>query len=109
MARYTTIRVPRAHLHVLWREFVDLPFPTGVAGTTIEGIELVKLDREAGEMIESFLVSRGDVGVKHGRQIIALRRAIALVLPHLEGDAARYFTLLHDLVQHMLDEIAEHS
>ena len=94
--------LPLATLHALWRELVDLPFPTGVATEHRTGLDLPALDHAAGELIERFLTAQGRLAATDMIALARVRRDLATAARTLTGEAAEYFTRLERLAGNVL-------
>ena len=108
MSHFAVHHIPIEHLHSLWRELVDLPFPSGVAGTVIDTVALDQLDHDTCAIVERFLNARGRLSESDTRGLVHCRRQLEVVIPLLDESTRFYFTQLDRLTQHVLDEIAEH-
>jgi hypothetical protein len=108
MSRYSIYHVPLEHLRTLWHELLEVPFPPGLAGAHIDGIDVSRLDTESCALIERFLKSNGNLSERDASSLAYARQQVERLLPQLEEKARQYFELLYSLTQHVLDEIAEH-
>jgi hypothetical protein len=79
-----------------WFEFVAKPFPVGVAGVEIDGVELSELDSTAAGCIYHAVRFRS-LDPERRRILQACSRDLERVLPKLTGAVEAYFRELHAL------------
>jgi hypothetical protein len=106
VSRHSSSKVPLEHLRTLWHEFVALPFPSGVAGTSARGVALETLDTDTCEIVERFLSMKGRLSEKDAAKLTQSKRLMSRVIPVVEAPVREYFTRLQSLTQHVLDEKA---
>jgi hypothetical protein len=84
-----------------WVEFLKRAFPTGYAGITIKGIDLVLLDTYAAGCIESFVTRRqlDDTQINTLKEIII---DFEIVISELRDEAQDYFLSLKNLTEQAL-------
>lgn len=90
--------------------FFSQPFPMGLAGEEIEGIELVLLDDACSGLVDKFLGRKGINGKldKEDFQLLKeLRMDLTTVIPHLSDTTKPYFNELKELVDQTLIYIEE--
>lgn len=91
------------NLHARWRQFAARPFPPGVAGTEIDGIDLAQVDTFAAGCISTYLhaVSLDSPS----REILAeCARDLDRALPALTGEVREYFEELAALTAAVLEK-----
>ena len=109
------LSIPREQLHRLWRELVDRPFPEGVAGTVVAGVDLAELDRDAGRLIARVL--EADQRPRRSTDALAtLEDTAALGLCYgqmaratsalEDGDARTYIQALERVTRHVLEALS---
>jgi hypothetical protein len=87
----------------LWEDFRGAPFPQGLAGKEIDGVDLVEADSFAAGCISTFIGSHGNLPRD---QIDILRKCLTdidRVIPSLDGEARRYFSVLRELGRSVLE------
>ncbi|MFD9977918.1 hypothetical protein [Streptomyces sp. NPDC059017] len=84
----------------LYREFMELPFPPGLAGADRAGFDMVMLDSDTAGCVFTWIKNGGELEAR-GRSI--LLRGIARldqVIPVLgEADAPEYWHRLHEMAR----------
>ena len=109
------LSIPREQLHRLWRELVDLPFPDGVAGTVVAGVDLAELDRDAGRLIARVL--EADQRPRRSTDALATLEdtaALGLCSGQMaratsaleDGDARTYIQALERVTRHVLEALS---
>ena len=91
------------NLYILKESFFNKKFPNGVAGTEINGIELVLLDSYCAGHVGKVLGyigqrKKGNLTPEEYSQLCELREDLNLVLPELNGISKEHFQLLHQVV-----------
>ena len=84
-----------------WREIGHSSFPSGCAGEVVAGVELVLFDVDLDMLLDKYADKRQlSEGAVRVLQEYADR--LSRVLPHLGGDAAIYFSEMHELATAVL-------
>jgi hypothetical protein len=85
-----------------WEDWRARPFPRGVAGTQIDGVELVLLDADtAGAVIKVLRTWDSGEGVARD-ELVHYARTLEAVLPSMTGECESYFQALRSLVGTLL-------
>lgn len=90
-----------------YQEFRSEPFPEGVAGEEIHGIDLVMLDADTAGLIEKFIgynykLTRTDIDL-----LKRLSTELKTVTRELEGQPRTYFSILWNLADRVVREVNE--
>jgi hypothetical protein len=86
------------------------PFPVGLAGEEIEGIELVLLAADCSGLVDKFLGRKGTKGKleqKDYQLLKELRKELSTVIPHLSDTEKPFFKELEELVDQTLTYIEQ--
>jgi hypothetical protein len=81
-----------------WEQLRRTRFPSGCAGTNIDGVELVLIDADIAMLIQSAL-TRAPLRPSAADTLARLADELRPVLPQLSGDATPYFTELVSLAE----------
>lgn len=74
----------------LWEEHERAPFPPGLRGKEIFGIDLVMLDADAAGLIQTFARS-GRLSARQSSLVEPIARDLEIVLPAVGGEGRVYF------------------
>ncbi|MEV6598805.1 hypothetical protein AB0M36_18375 [Actinoplanes sp. NPDC051346] len=81
----------------LWELHKRAPFPSGLRGTSVSGVEMVMLDADVAGMVSSWLSTGGSIDDRR-RDLLAQReQQLIRVLEGLTGDEATYYQRLLDM------------
>ena len=86
-------------------EFKSIPFPEGLAGEEIGGIDLVMLDADTAGLITTFVSSRGKLTASNFQLLKRLRNGLRIVTKGLDGISRSYFSVLWNLSERTIDFI----
>jgi len=94
--------VPTTHdLNLSWARFLRLPFPDGIAGVEIDGVELAELDGAAAGCVSTFHAD-GELDARREDILRQCQAELRQALPSLQGPAQAYFSELLLLVDAVL-------
>lgn len=94
----------------LKKMFFALPFPKGLAGEEIAGIDLVLLDSDCAGLIDKFLGrkgTRGKLDQKDYQLLKELKIELNIVIPLLTNSSKKRFIALEELVDRTLTYIEQ--
>jgi hypothetical protein len=77
----------------LWKEHEKAPFPSGLRGEEIFGVDLVMLDADAAGLVQTFSRS-GRLNARQVSFVEPIVRDLELVLPALSGEGRVHFDRL---------------
>ncbi|MCW3843554.1 hypothetical protein ONA70_25965 [Micromonospora yasonensis] len=81
----------------LWEAHLRAPFPSGLGGTEVEGVDLVLLDADAAGCVRTWLDNGGHLDDWRRSVVSSCSHQLDLVLPVLADEAAGYYRRLRDL------------
>lgn len=87
----------------LWREHMERPFPAGLAGQEVEGIDLVLLDTAMAGLITTVVGSRRRLAAEQASELVLLTADCSLVAVRLQGENRVYFDKLARLGRMLLE------
>jgi hypothetical protein len=83
-------------LDALWARHLAQPFPADCRGREVVGIDLVQLDADVSECVQTYLATRALAPEKR-EMLVRCIAELERVVPALEGEAREYFRLLEAL------------
>jgi hypothetical protein len=89
-----------------WHHFLKKPFPEGIAGKEIEGIELAGLDSYSAGCIDTFIDNNGRLDQKRISVLQNCSKELDTVILHLDGEAKDYFEHLGNLAKQVLNAVS---
>jgi len=93
---------------VLWQEHVAAPFPKGLRGKDVNGIDFVLLDANIAGCVITFL-ERGSLNMYQAVMLGLSYRDASYVAPILNDEGAAYFWRLERLAELVLKEVARNT
>ena len=90
-----------------YQEFRSKPFPEGIAGEEIHGIDLAMLDADTAGLIEKFIGYNFKLTSTDFDLLKRLSTELKAVTKELEGQARTYFSTLWNLADRVLTELKE--
>lgn len=82
----------------LWQEHLDAPFPAGLRGAELEGIDMVLLDAGIAGCVTTWRAGEGSLDTESLRTLRDCLTELDTVLPLLtEAEEVRYYERLHRL------------
>jgi len=98
------------HIFELKNSSFKQPFPEGLVGEEIEGIELVLLAADCFGLVDKFLGRKGTKGklVQKDYQLLKeLRKELSTVMPHLSSTGKPFFKELEELIDQTITYIEQ--
>lgn len=95
-------------INKLWEDFKSKPFPKGIAGEEIDGIEPAEIDTYAAGCISTYI----EGGIIDKERIEILKNclsSIQTILPKLNDEGKSYFSMLNKLGGVVLKEVDNDS
>lgn len=90
----------------LWREHLATPFPKGLRGKDINGIDFVMLDSYIAGCVKTF-IERGNLNQYQLAMLGLSYRNVNFISPVLNEEAVAYFWRLERLAEMVLKAIAK--
>lgn len=92
-------------INSLWHEHYKLPFPEGLGGREVNGIDLVLLDSDIAGCVSTF-IDRGDLDTWRAAVLGLCYRDCSFVCSVINNDAAEYFRRLESMAGLVLRLVA---
>ena len=92
-------------INELWQEHLAAPFPKGLRGKDIRGVDFVVLDADIAGCVDTFL-ERGNLNLFQTASLGLCYRHCGYVTPILNEEAAAYFLRLERLAELVLKAVA---
>jgi len=93
----------------LWQEHQNAPFPKGLRGEDVEGIDFVLLDADIAGCVITFLGNHGRLDFWPTAVLGLCYRNVSYVLPQLDEEGRVYFGRLETLAKLVLQAVAKHA
>jgi hypothetical protein len=93
----------------LWQAHYAAPFPDGLQGFEIEGIDLVSLDADTAGCVSTFLSNQGQLDLWRTAVLGICYRNLAVVTNKLPSEAQNYFQRLERLAGFVLQTVRDNS
>lgn len=87
----------------LSKEFLEMPFPEGLRGEEIQGIELVLLDSDTNGFIDRFISNRGRLNRYEFKLLQVCIHELGIVTKELNGYGRLYFSTLWTLTSRVAE------
>ncbi|MER5497673.1 MULTISPECIES: hypothetical protein [unclassified Streptomyces] len=88
----------------LYREFMELPFPSGLAGADRAGFDLVMLDSDTAAWIFIWIKNGGELEARGRSGLLRCIARLDRVVPVLgEADDPEYWHRLHEMARLVAD------
>ncbi len=94
----------RRDIEVLWKEHLELPFPSGLAGESINGVDVVSLDGDIAGCVEAY-ISMQRPNLFQVAILGMCYRDVSVALPHIAAPDRDYFRRLEKLSELVLKEV----
>lgn len=88
-----------------YQEFYNMPFPRGLAGEEILGIDLVLLDSDSAGLLDKYIGYKGKLSRSDFELLERLNLELKSVTKELKGIGRNYFSTLWNLTDQVVSEL----
>lgn len=93
----------------LWEEFQSRPFPDGIAGEEINGVEPVEIDTFTAGCVSTYVGNKGSLDIERINILKKCMSELEAILPELNSEGKEYFSILQKLGNLILSRVANSS
>ena len=94
-------------VQALWRQHYGAPFPKGLAGKEVSGIDVTSLDSFATGCIDTFLHNGGKLDLGRTALLGLCYRDLSVALTKLAGERRDYFARLETMARLVLEAVCD--
>ena len=91
----------------LWREYCAIPFPEGLAGQEVSGVEVAMVDTVASGCIDTFIARQGSLDTWRTAILGLCYRNLGVATVGLQGEARAYVARLEILARLVLESVRD--
>jgi hypothetical protein len=96
-------------IRACWREHAAAPFPRGLAGQEVAGIDLALLDTIVAGCVSTFLDRKGTLDTWRTATLGLCYRHLTVVVKDTDRSARIYFARLEELARLVLEAVQERT